>query len=227
LRIRSAMRRDRHNGPARALCFGAWCAGLGLLLVLLGSPGSARAYSALTHEAIVDSVWTDTIAPLLRKRYAGVSDDELREARAYGGCVIQDMGYYPFGAPLFTDLVHYVRSGDFAVTLIDEAQPIEEYAFALGALEHYLADSIGHPNSVNRAVPLEYPALRQRFGQDVTWVDDPSAHLKVEFGFDVTQVAHGHYLPQSYHDFIGFKVATPLLERAFFKVYGLELSDVF
>src|SRR6202521_5045457 len=70
-----------------------------LLIVLICSDG-AFAYSVLTHEEIVDLLWTDAIQPLLLKRYPGLSEDQIREAHAYayGGAVIQDLGYYPFGS---------------------------------------------------------------------------------------------------------------------------------
>src|SRR5207302_5952406 len=133
-------------------------------------------------------------------------------AYAYGGCIIQDMGYYPFGSKYFSDLAHYVRSGDFVVTLLNDAQDLDELAFALGALAHYAADNNGHPIAVNRAVPMEYPKLRAEYGNVVTYEDNPPAHLKTEFGFDVAQVAQGHYADEDYHDFIGFKVSKDLLE---------------
>ncbi len=79
--------------------------------------------------------------------------DELIKAHAYayGGCIIQDLGYYPFGNKFFSDLTHYVRSGDFVLNLITESQDLDEYAFALGALAHYAADNNGHPIAVNRS----------------------------------------------------------------------------
>ncbi len=211
---------------------GLWCAASLAIVVtsLLLSLCSNRAfaYSALTHEAIIDAAWDGGIAPLLRERFAGISEDELREARAYayGGCIVQDMGYYPFGSMLFTDLVHYVRSGDFVEALLEEAQPLEEYAFALGALEHYFGDAIGHTRGVNPAVGITYPKLRQRYGPLVTWADQPTAHMRVEFGFDVLQVARGRYSLEAHSAFIGFKVATSLLIRAFFKTYGLDLRSL-
>jgi hypothetical protein len=128
---------------------------------------------------------------------------------------------------LFTDLVHYVRSGDFIEALLAESQDMNEYAFALGALAHYAADNNGHAIAVNRAVPVLYPKLRARYGDKVTYIEDPAAHLKTEFGFDVVQVARGRYASQSYHDFIGFKVSKPVLERAFKKTYGIEITDIF
>jgi hypothetical protein len=163
------------------------------------------------------------------KRFPGATEDDLMKAHAfaYGGCIIQDMGYYPFGSKFFSDLTHYVRSGDFVMNLINESQDLDEYAFALGAVAHYAADNEGHPIAVNPAVPLEYPKLMRRYGKKVTYEDDPKAHIRVEFGFDVLQVARGHYAPKSYHDFIGFEVAKPVLERAFFDTYSLELKDVF
>jgi hypothetical protein len=199
------------------------------ICALLFSCAPAYAYSVLTHEAIIDSVWDQNILPLLIRRFPQVSPEDLLRAHgyAYAGAIIQDMGYYPFGSKFFSDLAHYVRSGDFVVTMIQDAQDLDDYAFALGALAHYAADSEGHRIAVNPAVAIEYPKLKRKFGRSVTYEDDPIAHLKVEFGFDVLQVAEGHYAPQSYHDFVGFRVSKPVLERAFRDTYGLELPDVF
>jgi hypothetical protein len=187
------------------------------------------ALSVLTHEAIVDSAWDSGIRPLLLKRFPQASADDLRKARAYayGGCIIQDMGYYPFGSRFFTDLVHYVRSGDFVVNLIRDSDDLDGYAFALGALAHYSADNNGHALGVNPSVGIEYPNLRRKFGPIVTYADDRTSHLRVEFSFDVRQVARGNYVPTAYHDFIGFEVSKPLLERAFQDTYSIKLEDIF
>lgn len=186
-------------------------------------------YSVLSHQAIIDTTWKDSLRPLLLKRFPQATEEQLREAHAYayGGAIIQDMGYYPFGSKFFTDLAHYVRSGDFIEALLAESQDLNEYAFALGALAHYAADNDGHALGVNRAVPIIYPKLRARYGNEVTYVEDPTAHIKTEFGFDVVQVARGNYASDSYHDFIGFKVSKDVLSRAFLKTYGLELKDQF
>jgi Zinc dependent phospholipase C len=200
---------------------------IALLLVLLLSGGSALAYSVLTHEEIVDLAWLTEIKPLLVARFPGLTDDQIKQAHAYayGGSVIQDLGYYPFGSKDFSNLTHYVRSGDFVLELIRESQDANEYAFALGALSHYVADIDGHP-AVNQAVAIEYPKLRAKYGSSVRYAQDTSAHLKTEFGFDTLQVAKNRYAPAQYHDFIGFMVAEPLLERVFPVIYGLELKQV-
>ncbi len=196
-------------------------------LLLLFLTQFCGAYSVLTHEEVVDLLWKDDIQPLLARRFPGASPDDLKKAHAfaYGGCLIQDMGYYPFGNKYFSDLTHYVRSGDFIVNLLNEASDLNEYAFALGALAHYSSDNLGHP-VVNQAVGLEFPKLRKRFGKEVTYADNPKAHIRTEFGFDVTQVAKNRYTSDRYHDFIGFEVAKPVLERAFQDTYGIPLSDV-
>src|SRR5579864_1204225 len=196
------------------------------LIVLISSDPSA-AYSVLTHEEIVDLVWTDGIRPLLLKRYPGLTEDQITEAHAYayGGAVIQDLGYYPFGSTEFSNLVHYLRSGDFVRELLLESQDVNEYAFALGALSHYASDIAGHP-AVNQAVAIEYPKLRAKYGKSVRYAQDKTAHLKTEFGFDTVQVAKNRYASQQYHDFIGFLVSKPLLERVFPVVYGMQLKDV-
>jgi Zinc dependent phospholipase C len=185
------------------------------------------AYSVLTHEEVIDLMWKDAIQPLLVARFPQASADDLKKAHAfaYGGSLVQDMGYYPFGNKFFSDLTHYVRSGDFIVNMIDEASDLNEYAFALGALAHYSADNMGHP-TVNEAVAIQFPKLRKKFGNEVTYEDNPKAHIRTEFGFDVTQVAKNRYTSDRYHDFIGFEVAKPLLERAFQDTYGIPLKQV-
>lgn len=203
----------------------------GLLVAILAGPlaGPLAGYSVLSHEAVVDAAWDPVIKPLLLERYPTASDAQLREAHAYayGGCVIQDMGYYPFGSHFFSDLSHYVRTGDFVNALMEQSQNMYEYAFALGALAHYAADTVGHPLAVNLSVPDTYPKLRRGFGKVVTYEDDPSAHIMVEFSFDVAQIAGSGYSPATYGDFIGFKVATAALERAFQETYGIKLKDLF
>lgn len=198
-----------------------------LIVVVLACCGGLSAYSALTHEEIVDLAWADEIRPLLLKRYPGLTDDQIKDAHAYayGGAVIQDLGYYPFGSKDFNNLAHYVRSGDFVRELLLESHDVNEYAFALGALSHYASDISGHP-AVNQAVAIEYPKLRAKFGKSVRYADDKTAHLKTEFGFDTVQVAKNRYASQHYRDFIGFEVSKPLLERVFPVVYGVELKEV-
>jgi hypothetical protein len=185
------------------------------------------AYSVLTHEQVVDLAWQDQIQPMLLVRFPNTTPDELRRAHAfaYGGSVVQDMGYYPFGKKYFSDLLHYVRSGDFVSNLLQEAQDVNEYAFALGALAHYCSDNMGHP-TINRVVAVDFPKLRARYGDEVTYADDHKAHIRTEFGFDMVQVAKNRYTSDRFHDFIGFEVSKPVLERAFLKTYGLRLQDV-
>jgi hypothetical protein len=201
--------------------------GLAIVLVPLCAVQTCAAYSVLTHEEIVDLAWKDNLVPLLKQRYPAATDDDLKKAHAfaYGGSLVQDMGYYPFGSKYFSDLAHYVRSGDFIVSLLKESSNLEEYAFALGALAHYSADNCGHP-TVNQAVAIEFPKLEKKYGKVVTYEDNPKAHIRTEFGFDVTQVAKHRYTSDSYHDFIGFEISKPVLERAFQDTYGIPLGDV-
>src|ERR1700676_1437494 len=211
---------------------GMWLArGRALVLALLlffGWPVQSAAYAVLSHEAVIDSVWDTNIRPLLLRRFPGATGEELKEAHgyAYGGVIIQDMGYYPHGNFFFSDLTHYVRSGDFVLALLRDSKDLDGYAFALGALAHYAADSDGHPVGTNRAVPLLYPKLGKKYGNTVTYEEDKLAHVKTEFGFDVLEVAQGRYAPDNYHDFIGFDVSAPLLEQAFQETYGLDLKNV-
>lgn len=198
------------------------------MLALLSCP-NAYSYSVLTHEAIVDSTWDSAIRPLLLKRFPAATPDDLKAAHAYayGGCIIQDLGYYPFGSALFSDLTHYVRSGDFILNLIRESEDLNEYAFALGALSHFAADSNGHRMATNVSVPILYPRLRLIFGNSVTYADDPFSHSKTEFGFDVFQSAKSRYASAAYKEFIGFEVAKPVLQRAFLDTYGMRIEEVF
>src|SRR5215467_10285147 len=198
-----------------------------LFAVTFLSTPKAASYSVLTHEQVIDLLWKDEIVPLIKKRYPQVTVEDLRQAHAfaYGGSLVQDMGYYPFGNKFFSDLLHYVRTGDFVMTLIKDEVDVNEYAFALGALAHYSSDVTGHP-AINRSVAMEFPKLRKKYGNEVTYEDDPKAHIQMEFGFDMVQVAKNRYTSDRFHDFIGFEIAKPLLERAFEETYGLKLSDV-
>src|SRR6266704_5939703 len=188
-------------------------------------PGPA--YSVLTHEQIVDLAWEDQLRPMLLQRFPQATPDDLKRAHAfaYGGSLVPDMGYYPFGKKYFSDLLHYVRTGDFVTALLQESTDINEYAFALGALAHYSSDNMGHP-TINHVVAIEFPKLKAKYGNEVTYADDPKAHIRTEFGFDMVQVAKNRYTSDRYHDFIGFEIAKPLLARAFQKTYDIELKDM-
>lgn len=200
-----------------------------LVIALFCVARPVTAYSVLAHETVVDGAWDDRLAPLLRQRFPGSTPAALQRARAYayGGSVIQDLGYYPFGNRLFTDLVHYVRSGDFVEALLREAQTVDELAFALGALAHYASDNVGHPVAINKSVPLIYPKLRAKFGDDVIYAEDPKRHVMVEFAFDVVQTASGTYLPDAHREHIGFELSMPVLERAFSATYGIGFKELF
>lgn len=199
-----------------------------ILAFTLVWPTSSRAFAVLAHEAIIDALWETHIKPLLLARFPGSTEEQLSEAQAYayGGSIIQDMGYYPYGSHFFSDLTHYVRSGDFVQALLRDAKDLDEYAFAVGALAHYAADNDGHRLATNRAVPMLYPKLQKKYGDTVWYEQDPLAHTKTEFGFDVLEVAHESYAPDGYHDLIGFEVSQDLLDRAFEQTYGLQLKDV-
>jgi len=198
------------------------------LIFCLACPKPSEAYSIMAHEAIIDAGWDISIKPLLLQRFPEATPEELKHAHgyAYGGAIIQDLGYYPHGSHFFSDLTHYCRSGDFILALLRDSQDLDGYAFALGALSHYAADNDGHKIATNLSVPILYPNLKKKYGDVVTYEQDPLAHLKTEFGFDVLEVARQRFAPDSYHDFIGFEVDKPLLERAFRETYGLELKSV-
>lgn len=200
---------------------------LALVLLVLGPSRTAQAYSVLTHEQVIDLQWDHDIKRILLARYPGTTPEELRQAHAfaYGGSLIQDMGYYPSGNKFFSDLVHYVRTGDFVAEMIRDASNVNELAFALGALAHYASDKTGHP-FVNEAVGISFPKLRKKYGSEVTYEENPKAHIRTEFGFDVLEVAQGHYATEDYHNFIGFEVARPVLDHAFLATYGIELQAI-
>jgi hypothetical protein len=198
------------------------------LLLLLACARPAGAYSVLTHEELIDLTWADSIRPLLLERYPTLTPIQLRQARAYayGGCVIQDVGYYPFGKPLFSELLHYVRTGDFIRALFRDSQGPDDLAFAIGALSHYLGDTLGHPNAVNLAVSTEFPDLAARYGPNVNYAEGPHQHVRAEFAFDVNDIAKHRLAPEGYLDHIGFAVPIPMLTRAFYDTYGLDLSKM-
>ena len=199
-----------------------------LALVLAFAARPAAGYAVLTHQANIDSTWERCLVPAILKRYPGSTPEQLADAKAYayGGAIIQDMGYYPFGSVLFTNLTHYVRSGDFVRNMLAEARDRNDYAFALGSLAHYEADVNGHPEGTNKAMASVYPELQAKFGNVITYEQAPKQHTQLEFAFDVLQLASGKYRSSDYHQKIGFQVSKATLERAFLKTYGLELGQV-
>ncbi len=211
---------NRTSVPTRLLAF------VLAPLLFFAWPQRAGAYSVLAHEALIDAAWNVSLRPLLLQRFPQATPDELKQAHAYayGGAIIQDLGYYPHGSHFFSDLTHYVRSGDFILALLRDSRDLNGYAFALGALSHYAADNDGHRMGTNPAVPILYPKLAKKYGHYITYEQNPLAHVKTEFGFDVLEVAKQRYAPDSYHDFIGFSVDARLLEQAFQETYGLDLK---
>ena len=161
--------------------------------------------------------------PLLLSRYPNLTPADLENARAYayGGCVIQDIGYYPFGDQTFSNLTHYVRSGDFVVNLFRNAGNANELAFAVGALSHYIGDSIGHPEATNVAVPIEFPALARKFGHIVNYAEGRHQHVRTEFAFDIDQIANHRFAPLHFLRHIGLRVPVRQLAMAYYQTYGL------
>lgn len=202
---------------------------IALFFAILADTTTLKGYSLLTHEAIIDVSWKDSIEPLLLQKYPMSSPEELitAHAYAYGGAIMPDIGYSPFGSMLYTNLAHNVRSGDYVLALLEEAENINEYAFALGSLAHYTADIYGHSVGTNIAVPLTYAKLKAKFGNVITYADHHKSHSRVELSYDVLQTARGNYVTKAYHDFIGFKVSKSVIERAFLRTYGLKVEDVF
>jgi hypothetical protein len=195
-----------------------------LLALVLPWGGGAHAYSLLTHEQLIDLTWQDSIVPLLLSRYPNLTPSQLDEARAYayGGCVIQDIGYYPFGDDMFSNLTHYVRSGDFIVNLFRNAKNANELAFAVGALSHYIGDSIGHSEATNLAVPVEFPRLGAKFGPEVNYAEGRRQHVQTEFAFDINEIAHHRLAPLHYLRHIGLEVPAQQLSDSFYQTYGLS-----
>ena len=199
-----------------------------LAIVFFLLPFYSHAFGVLTHEAIIDAAWDKSILPILKQKYPGTTAEEIKDAHAYayGGAVAPDMGYYPMGSKLFTNLVHYVRSGDMVMALFKNAQNVNQFAFALGFLSHYNADFYGHPLGTNKSVTLVYPKLLRKYGNQVTYAQDELSHMRMEFGFDVLELAKGNYASQSYRNLIGFKVDTAVLAKAFMETYGLSINAV-
>lgn len=194
-----------------------------ILLLVFPCQRRADAYSLLTHEQLVDLAWKDSIVPLLLSRYPGLTPAQLEEARAYayGGCVIQDIGYYPYGDMIYSNLTHYVRAGDFIVSLFRNAESADELAFAVGALSHYIGDTIGHPGATNVAVPVEFPQLRAKYGPVVNYAQGRHQHVQIEFGFDIDEVAHRRVAPVQYLRHIGLRVSVRQLAIAYYQTYGI------
>lgn len=211
---------------ARLLRIGGF--GIALLMAVSLLVAKSPAYSVLTHEELIDLAWNDSIRPILLEKFPNATEAELRIAHsfAYGGSAVQDMGYYPFGKRFFSNLTHYVRSGDFVAWMLRNAGTLNEYAFAMGALSHYLGDSIGHSEAINPATAVEFPKLKKKYGDKVTYGESPHGHIRTEFAFDVEEMKNTSFAPPAYLRYIGFRVARKFLERAFTATYGFDLHEV-
>jgi hypothetical protein len=197
-----------------------------IALLLAATP--AVPYSVQSHQELIDLAWKQSIQPILLKHYPTLTKAQLQEAHAYayGGCAIQDFGYYPFANGFFSDLTHYVRSGDFVVNLLRNAHTADELAFAIGSLSHYIGDTVGHSMAVNHSVPVEFPKLKQKYGDDINYAENPHAHVQTEFAFDINQLSKRRFAPSDYTKFVGLEVPRDLLRKAFFETYGLNLPDI-
>jgi hypothetical protein len=193
-----------------------------LVCCLFAAP-SAGGYSLLTHEQLIDLTWDASIVPLLKSRYPTLTDAQLEHARAYayGGCVIQDIGYYPYGDPFFSNLTHYVRAGDFVINLFRNAGNANELAFAVGALSHFIGDAIGHSEATNHAVAVEFPKLKAKYGDTVNYAQGASEHVRTEYAYDINEIAHRRFAPYHYLSHIGLEVPQRQLEQAFYQTYGI------
>src|SRR6188474_2944716 len=69
--------------------------------------------------------------------------------------------------------------------------------------------------------------MGKKFGDTITYGDNRISHIRTEFSFDVLQTARGTYTSTAYHNYIGFKIARPLLERVFMQTYGLDVNELF
>src|ERR1700760_1086621 len=216
MRSHTSTRRGMKRGYSRILAL------LVLFIFALWSR-PASAYSLLTHEQLIDLTWKDSIVPFLLSRYPNLTAAQLEQARAYayGGCVIQDLGYYPFGDESFSNLTHYVRSGDFVVNLFRNAHDANELAFAVGALSHYIGDSFGHADATNLAVPIEFPKLQAKYGSSVNYAEGKHQHVQTEFAFDINEIAHHRVAPLKYLRHIGLAVSMRQLALAFYQTYGI------
>ena len=212
----------------RKVC--AWTRWLPLLLAcsfLLAAAPRSVAYSVLTHEEIIDLLWDQQIVPLLKARFPNATPDDLKTAHAYayGGSVIQDIGYYPFGdhsvqRSYALRANRRLRAGDVVRRAGPEPIRVRHRSAVALRCRH------PRPSLYQSRVGIEYPKLAEEYGPLVPYDVDHHAHIRVEFGFDVLQVAKGRYAPEQYHNFIGFEVSAPLLERAFQDTYGLPLTAV-
>ena len=203
-----------------------WVLVLFFTIMFLGVQSGA--YSVLTHEELIDLAWNDSIRPLLLAKFPSATNEQLIEAHAYayGGSAIQDMGYYPFGKRFFSNLTHYVRAGDFVTWLLRNAHTMNEYAFAIGALSHYLGDTIGHSQAINPATAVEFPKLKRKYGDKVTYGESPHGHIRTEFAFDVEEMKNTEFAPPAYLRRIGFEVPRHFLEQAFLATYGFDIHEI-
>jgi hypothetical protein len=206
-----------------------WIAQLTLCIpLMIAWPPSGEAYGVLTHQQLIDQAWNTVIVPILLNRFPSLTTEQLREAHAYayGGCIVQDFGYYPFANQFFSDLTHYVRTGDFVQKLFQHARTANEFAFAIGALSHYVGDSIGHSQATNPSVAITFAKLRGKYGSSVNYAQGKQQHVQVEWAFDANQAAKLRLAPAAYVHDVGLEVPREQLAAAFYETYGIPLREI-
>ena len=143
-----------------------------------------------------------------RLRHLLPKGDDVVEA-LYCGALAPDMGMLPGSDRLFTDLAHYLKTGELARCLVSKANSAIETAYAWGWVTHVLADAGLHP-AINRA------------SGDHSWAESPTSHMRVEFGLDFQRLGDQPSLG-------GARVrSTPgpsLLASAYMEVYGLQVDE--
>lgn len=111
---------------------------------------------------------------------------DVRAARAFAhGALAPDIGYFPGGDRLFSELAHLVGPADLARELADRACTPEQQGYAWGWVTHVLADGAIHP-LLNQAGGEHEHGDRTR---PVSSTDDVGLHMRLEYGLDAAVFA--------------------------------------
>ena len=117
-------------------------------------------------------------------------------------------------------------AGIFVQSLFQHVSTANEFAFAIGALSHYVGDSIGHAEATNPSVAATFPKLRAKYGSSVNYAEGKHEHSQVEWAFDVNQAAKLRLAPALSVNSVGLAVPREQLAAAFYETYGIPLKEI-
>jgi len=167
--------------------------------------GSAWAYGWTGHWRVMEAAWPSLSAGVCDGQphphpfppdILSLDHDDIALAAGLGA-IVSDIGYITASTEQFSDLMHYIGTGNYLDNLV--AITCEKYgndpamvAFLAGMRSHYWADRVGHHEGTNVAVAMLSDTNRDKALTRVVYEQDIAMHKRLELGaFSAYDLRHG------------------------------------